>query len=97
MKVILLRSVPGLGDIDDVKEVAEGYARNFLFPKHLAVQASAKASNELVARKKKEVRQAEQDLSEQQNLAQRIDGLELEIKEKAMKKACSMPRLLLKN
>jgi len=83
MKVILLRKVPGLGDIDDVKEVAEGYARNFLFPKHLAAQASSQATRDVDTRREKEKRIAEQDLHEQQALAGRIDGLEAELKERA--------------
>ncbi len=83
MKVILLRKVPGLGDADDVKEVAEGYARNFLFPKHLAVQATPTATRELAARRAKEGKVEERDLREQQGLAVKIDGLELELKEKA--------------
>jgi len=53
MKVILLQKVPGIGDIDDVKEVADGYAKNFLFPRHLAVQASASAVAQVSAHKKK--------------------------------------------
>jgi large subunit ribosomal protein L9 len=82
MKVILLQKVPGIGDIDDVKEVADGYAKNFLFPRHLAVQASASAVAQVSAHKKKLAKEAENDLQEQQSLADRLDGMAIEVKEK---------------
>jgi large subunit ribosomal protein L9 len=82
MKVILLQKVPGIGDIDDVKEVADGYARNFLFPRHLAVQASPQAVSEMKAHQKKISKESEQDLKDQQILAEKLDGLTLEVKEK---------------
>lgn len=83
MKVILLQKVKGIGDVDEVKEVADGYARNFLFPNHLAIQASPKATNDLELKRKRQAKEAEQDLVDQQALAARVDGFEIEIKEKA--------------
>lgn len=50
MKVILLADVKGKGKKDQVIEVPDGYARNFLFAKKLAVVADAKALNELKGR-----------------------------------------------
>ncbi len=47
MKVILLANVKGLGKKDDVVEAAEGYARNFLLPRKLAIIADNKAQNDL--------------------------------------------------
>ena len=83
MKVVLLQDVKGIGKIDEIKEVAEGYARNFLFPKHLAVQALEKNIQELNNRKHREEKEAEHDLYEQQSLADRLGNTELSLKEKA--------------
>lgn len=83
MKVILLQKVAGLGNIEDIKDVADGYAMNFLFPRHLAVQASNKEVTTLAAKQKKRVKDAEAELQEAQKIAGRLDGLELDIKEKA--------------
>ncbi len=83
MKVILLAKIAGLGQPDDVKEVADGYAVNYLFPRHLAVQASEKAVKSLGVAKAKKAKTLERDLIEQQALASRLDGLTISIKEKA--------------
>lgn len=47
MKVILLADVKGQGKKDQMVEVSDGYARNFLFPKKLAIPADSKAINEM--------------------------------------------------
>ena len=47
MKVVFLADVKGQGKKDQVKEVSDGYARNFLLPKKLAVEATAKALTEM--------------------------------------------------
>lgn len=83
MKVVLLQDVKGVGKADEIKEVSEGYARNFLFPKHLAVQALEKNIKELSDRKRREAKESEKELQELQSLAGRLDGLEIQVKEKA--------------
>ncbi|MFA6547909.1 MAG: 50S ribosomal protein L9 [Candidatus Magasanikbacteria bacterium] len=83
MKVVLLQDVKGVGKADEITEVSEGYARNFLFPKHLAVHALEKNIKELSERKHKEVKSAEKELKELQSLAGRLDGVEIVVKEKA--------------
>ncbi len=55
MKVLLLADVKGQGKKDQIVEVSDGYARNFLFPKKLAVIADAKVMSE--AKSKEEARQ----------------------------------------
>ena len=47
MKVVFLADVKGQGKKDEIKEVSDGYARNFLLPKKLAVPADAKMMNEI--------------------------------------------------
>ena len=68
MKVLLLADVKGQGKKDQIVEVSDGYARNFLFPKKLAVAADAKAMNE--AKGKEEARQFR--LSEEKKAAQAL-------------------------
>src|SRR5687768_9638758 len=64
MKIILTQAVPGLGEAGTIKEVADGYARNFLLPRKLAIAATrgsikqAEAQAELYARKATKARAA---------------------------------------
>lgn len=82
MKVILIQNVPGLGKIDDVKEASEGYSRNFLFAKNLAVPTTTKALQELAARRNRQLKDTEEDLRGQQSLADKLEGFEINLKEK---------------
>lgn len=83
MKVVLLEDVKGIGRIDEIKDVADGYARNFLFPRNLAVPATAKALAESNAHKAKLAKEAEQELLKEQALANRLDVAVVNFKEKA--------------
>lgn len=75
MKVVLLEDVKKLGKKNDVVEVSTGYARNFLFKKNLAVEASGEALNEvkqkLGAQKAKEKRELEEAREASKQLAGR--------------------------
>ncbi|MBN2324544.1 MAG: 50S ribosomal protein L9 [Spirochaetes bacterium] len=53
MNVILIKDVAGLGEEGDVKDVAKGYARNFLFPKRLAVKETPFTRNRMKEQKRK--------------------------------------------
>ena len=79
MEVILREHVDNLGKRGDVVKVAEGYARNFLLPRKLAL-AVTEANKRQIDREKKvaEARDAEEKL-QAETLAQRISALEIEI------------------
>ena len=82
MKVILLKDIENFGVKNEVKEVADGYARNYLIPKKLAKFATAEALAELNAKKEQEAQEAELALKQIQQEVAKLDGEELEIKSK---------------
>jgi len=82
MKVILLQDVEELGKRNDVKNVTDGYARNFLFPKKMAVLATKQAIEDLEKQKELEAQKAEQELKKIEETVAQIEGLEFEIVEK---------------
>ena len=82
MKIILLKDISNLGKKNDVKKVADGYARNFLIPKDMAVLASQSNLKQLEEQKRIEAQKAEEELKMFQDQAGQIDGLELEISSK---------------
>ncbi len=83
MKVILLENVKSLGLEGEIVEVAEGYARNFLFPQHLAVEASEHAISERVEKKKRESAKDKKEEKAEKKLAAKLDGFEVIVEAKA--------------
>ncbi len=79
MKVILLADVKNLGKKYEVKEVADGYARNLLFPKNVVREATPEALEWLAMQKEILTAKAEQSLEHIQNTASSLDGLEVVI------------------
>ncbi len=79
MKVILLQDVEGLGKKYEIKEVKNGYARNFLLPGKLVRPATKEALKWLVGQKEIIEKEAEEDLKKAQELASNLDGLEINI------------------
>ena len=82
MKVILLADVSGAGKAGDTKEVSDGYARNFLIPRKLAIPATADALNESKLRMQAKARKEAQSEAEVAELGKILDGKSIEIKAK---------------
>ncbi len=76
MRVILLKDIENLGKKNEIKEVKDGYARNFLIPKGLAKIATKKAMEQLESEKELEAQKAEEGLKEFQSLIENIEGRE---------------------
>lgn len=77
MKVILTETVDKLGQEGEVKEVANGYARNFLFPRGLAIPATAGALKQAEARRTHAARQVARVVTEAEKLAAQLNGLDV--------------------
>ncbi|MBP6963443.1 MAG: 50S ribosomal protein L9 [Armatimonadetes bacterium] len=82
MRVILVREVKSLGKPDDIVNVSEGYARNFLFPRHLAVPAEGGHMTELNRRRRTEEQKGEKLAEDAKSLAEKIEGKQVTIKGK---------------
>ena len=79
MKVILLCDVKGQGKKDQVINVSDGYARNFLFPQKKAIPADAKATNELKSREDAKEYRINEERKAAKTLAEKIEKIELDI------------------
>ena len=74
MKVILLKDVKGLGKSDEIKEVQDGYARNFLFKQNLALEATPQNLNSVKMRKGAESARAARELEQARDIAAKLKG-----------------------
>lgn len=83
MNVILTETVKGLGNMGEVVKVKPGYARNFLLPNKLAVEANTRNLNELEHHRRQLTRKAEKLNQEAQALKGRIEALECVIAHRA--------------
>lgn len=83
MKVILLKDVSEVGAQGDIKEVALGFARNYLIPQGLAQEATPAVIEKIEGQKAKKAKEAEKDLVETEKLAAAIEGQIIEISAKA--------------
>jgi large subunit ribosomal protein L9 len=77
MKVILLRDITGKGRKGEIREVAEGYARNFLLPCGLALLATPAVTKQAATLIRKESQRQDVEQTKLQKLAQEIEGTEV--------------------
>lgn len=83
MKVILKQDIKGVGKKDEVINAADGYARNFLFPKNLAIPADTGNMNNLKAKSESNAFRKGEELKEAKEIAEKLKKITLKIKVKA--------------
>ena len=83
MKVILLEDVKSLGKKDDIVTVNDGYARNFVLPKKLGVEATRSNLNDLKLKKSNEAKLAKEQLEAAQAFAKEMEADEVVLSIKA--------------
>lgn len=80
MKVLLLQDVKGQGKKDQIVDVSDGYARNFLFPKKLAVVADNKAINEVKNKEASKQYKIETEKAAARAIAEKLSEITLKIR-----------------
>ena len=80
MKLILTKDVKGQGKKDQIIEVSDGYARNFLLPRKLAAPADSKVMNELRTKEEANEYRAREEKKAAEALAERLSHLTVKIK-----------------
>ena len=83
MKVVLLADVKGHGKKGELCNVSDGYARNFLFPKKLAIEADNAALNELKNREEAAAHHKKEEINAAKDIASKLEGKTVVIKAKA--------------
>ncbi len=83
MKVILLQDVKSLGKKGQIVDVNDGYARNYVLPKKVGVEATDKNKNELKLQKAHEDKVAAQKLQDAKDFAKELEGYKIEVGLKA--------------
>ncbi len=77
MRVILCADVKGQGKKDQIVEVSDGYARNFLFPKKLAIPADSKALNDIKNKESAKQHKVDVEIDNAKALAKKLEQLVL--------------------
>ena len=83
MKVILKADIKGVGKKDQVINASDGYARNFLFPKNLAVEANAENMSKLKAKQDSNAFKKSQEKEEAQKIADKLSKILMKVQVKA--------------
>jgi len=80
MKVVLLKDVKGCGKKDQIVEVSEGYGRNFLLPRKIAIEATAEAMNAIEKSKSAQAHREEVKRQEAEAKAKELKGKVIQLK-----------------
>jgi len=80
MKVVLIQDVKGTGKAGETKDVADGFARNFLLPRKLAQQATRGAQEQVDRQKATETKREERELADARALAVRLEAAQVVLK-----------------
>jgi large subunit ribosomal protein L9 len=80
MKIVLLQDVKGTGKAGETKDVADGYARNFLLPKKMAQPATRGAQEQVDRQKATETKRGERELTDARALAVRLEAAQVVLK-----------------
>lgn len=83
MKVIFLKDVKGKGEKGEVKDVAVGYARNYLLKNNLAIEATPGNVKALEAKKRKNAQEEQEEKEEAIDLKDKLADLTIEVKAKS--------------
>ena len=83
MKVILLSDIKGVGKKDQVIEASDGYARNYLFPKKLALEANTENMSKLKSRQNSNQFRKDTEKKQAEEIAKKLKGIMLKIKVRA--------------
>lgn len=83
MRVVFLKDVKGKGKKGEIKNVADGYAQNFLIKNGYAAEANAQAMSQLEGQKKLEAKNAAAELAAAQELKVKVEELTVELKAKS--------------
>ena len=83
MKVILLQDVKGLGKTDDIVEVNDGYARNLLFKKGLALESTPSNLNAIKLKKGSQAQKAKKELEEAKDVGAKLNGRHIALEMKS--------------
>lgn len=83
MKVVLTQDVKGLGKKGELVNASDGYARNFLFPRKLAIEANSQAMSELKNREAAEKHRIDTEIAAAKENAAKLEGKTVKLTAKA--------------